>query len=417
LFIIPMVAYYFLSGNLISSNINQGRFIMMFVATDTCDDCEGAYSEIADAKGYYNSISSGHKNDMALGKFRSELYYNAPDFLELLIKKNRRLYGLGNDKSWLMGVEENKGIVFLTRVVWFGHPVLRSLLYVLGLFGLIYLGRRYRLSSPFSFNIYYWLVSSILLTVIGEVSPRYSYLFIPGIVALAAAGFLTLPSLFRDLARTMSTRPRRFLLYLAVWVGLAAIVVLLLVITRNVLEKRFAGDELVYRDLRNAIVTPGSPERQAGEYLAAPVNRQARPMKYGIMIPEENDSVRVTWQFPVRAGGYYQARGFIREPAERDGRLHTSIRLQGDKTDSPEINSSQSRVLRKKKDFAVRYFASQPVLAETGWLSLDLKAVAGSGILHSGDSTAHPFAYLEFLQIVEVDPEKETGLKGVKESE
>lgn len=410
LFIIPMAVYYFLSGNLISSNINQGRFIMMFVATDTCDECEGAYSEIADAKGYYNSIPAGHRNDMALGKFRSELYYNAPDFLELLIKKNRRLYGLGNDKSWLMGVEKNKEIVFLTQAVWFGHPVIRSLLFVLGLFGLIYLGRKYRLGSPFSFLVYYWLTCSLLLTVIGEVSPRYSYLFIPGIVALAAVGFVALPALFRDLAKTVTTRPRRFLLYLGVWAGLAAMVVLALAITRNALERRFAGDELVYRDLRSATITPGSPERQAGAYLAAPVNRQAQPMKYGISLPDENDSVRVSWTFPVTAGGYYQARGFIREPATRDQRLRTTLTLRSEGTDAANISSSNRRVLRKRKDYAVRYFASEPMLAESGWLSLDLKARSGEGALYSADSTARPFAYLEFLQIVRVDPDTETGL-------
>jgi hypothetical protein len=195
LFLVPLATYYIVKSELMSGNLNRGRFIMMFVASDTSEGKEGAYEDIADYKIYYRLIDQEERDEMALGKYSSELHYNTFEFVELLLRKNHRLSRLGGDFWWTKTDTNKEFINFLESVHWIYTRFFRNALFVLAIGGLLFLlGRRYRAKNAYTMIILFWLFTLGILIFLGEVNPRYAYVSIPYLVSLAAIGFIRIPA-------------------------------------------------------------------------------------------------------------------------------------------------------------------------------------------------------------------------------
>lgn len=406
LFIIPMTAYYLFNSFFLSGGINQGRYHMMFISTDTSENCRGGYTDIVDYKRYYYLVDKEDKNDMALGKIASELYYNYPDYLKLLIRKNDRLFSLGDDNVWAQS--DNKGFLLngLVGVMWIFNKLVRIFLYFFAISGMIYLLKKYKLSNPFSVVLLCCLTCSALLILIGEVSPRYAYLFLICITVPAAIGFLTFPLLLKNAGALFKNQPRSFFTRLTWIIVFTGLVIVFLTGLNLVIKQNLKDSDLVYRDLRavdNATSDEALQEEIDQQWALSP---QEQPLKYMVRIPAGSNLAEATWIFTTYPGATYEIRGFLRERNDREEEVKHHVFINDLSILPANDKPVQKKMLKTRKDYSVSYFSYSPITTEKDSLTVRFLLESGINQIANEESSDMTTTFLEFLQIVRLDPEQ-----------
>lgn len=400
LFLIPLFTYYVLKNNMISAGINKGRFIMMFVASDTSPENKGAYVEIADYKIYYNLINRDERAEMALGKYASELHHNFNDYLGMLLRKNNRFTRVGEDFSW---AQTGGRIVWpIVASHWIFSIIWRVILFLLAVFGLMALYKRRILETPFMLVLLMWLVTLLLMIFLSEVSPRYAYLFLLCLPVLSALGFLYMPSMLKQAASGLKDKKKVFTPANVRFAFALSAALLILILFFSTVMKSFEKPELVYKDLRK-VVSGEAPYLEAEEFsINRDLTAQARPLKFGLSIKEYQDTSFAYWHYPAEAGKKYQVRGFLRQMIERPGGLKALVMVNGRNIIPEDMHTKKLKVL---KSYEVGYFSSSvTALEDTLTVALVLENTMDTAL---SSAPGQPHVFLEFLQIVEKEREQE----------
>jgi hypothetical protein len=388
---------------LISGGLNKGRFIMMFIASDTSDDNEGAYSEIADYKRYYSLIEKNERADVSLGKYASELHYNFPSYLKMLVRKNNRLSRLGEDFSWSQ-TNNNKNLIWtIIAGHWILTIMLKVILFLFAALGLLYLYNRYRVINPLILIILTWLITLVILIFLGEVSPRYVYLFLLCLPVLAAIGFVRGQTMIRKTFSAIRDRstwnmPGNISFIFSLVIALL-IYVFLFSLVKNSLEK----EELIFEDLREVQVSEKDNLKSEAFMVNSTISKQERPFKFGMSLADTLSTVEAHWSFASEQGKRYKVRGFIREKIERPGTVETVLSVNDQRVVDSDANSIRMKQLKVLDKYRAGYFSSDVFEAKSDrievTLSLNNSSSKRSGRIPPGSSDT----YLEFLQIVEIE--------------
>ncbi len=406
LFLVPLLTYYLLKSELMSGNLNKGRFIMMFVASDTSEGKGGAYEDIADYKIYYRLIDPEDRDEMALGKYSSELHYNAFEFVELLLRKNHRLSRLGGDYWWTKTDKNNEFIDLLESVHWIYSRFFRNVLFILAIGGLLFLlTKRYRITNAYTLMILFWLFTLGILIFLGEVNPRYAYISIPYLASLAAIGFVKFPARVKKGYELNFDNIFRFNKWKPVFVIPLVLTFLVYMLVFSSLKRSFNDPHLIYEDLRNAKLTAAGKEKivKRSEIINKELTPQEKPMKFGVSLPGSESEVTATWVYPVEERREYKVRGFLRVNLERPENIDSFVKLNGHAVIF--WNDIEKKGLKVKEDYEAGYFSSRPVLADSDSITVSLTLKKIKSVTAASDTERPAIIFLEFLQLVPVQPQ------------
>jgi hypothetical protein len=401
LIILPLIVFTLVKSTLPAGNVQGGRFVNMFATTSTSHENTGSYDDIADYKRYYYLMDKTDRKEMALGKLRSELYYNFQDYLGLLIRKNMRLYRFGGDFSWSHGEGESTLFSIIGSGLHVTTKLLRIFLFFFGIMGLIHLIRSGLYRHTLAIFVIFCMFISTILSAIGEVNPNYSYLLSVHFVVFGSIGFVKFPELLKALDFSF----KRHVRIQSIWIVRSGILVMaiagLIFIISVIYGKSLKNSNLVYRDLRNASISmdPASGRLDQDGIIELPL--QEKPLRFGMCLPDLSEKITASWEFKVTPGVDYVVRGFIRQNVGCDTLMKTSLIISDRLFSMDAKQIGKPKKLKIHDNYQVSYFCIKPVSDNEGVINLQMVLEAPEGYPHIGSPMASN-TFLEFVQVSEI---------------